>query len=210
MSGYTNTAKPSYRKHFLPLESNPEVFNQLIYDLGVADTLAFCDVLSLDESDLLALVPRPVHALLLVFPTSEDYETLRAGENGAQTAYDGHGDSEDALWFKQTINNACGLYGILHAVANGKAKDHIVEGTLLARLLQQCIPCRPEDRALVLEDSAELEKVYTAAALQGDTAPPDNAEDEVDFHYICFARSNKSGKLYELDGDKWGPRMRIC
>lgn len=74
----------------------------------------------------------------------------------------------------------------------------------MARLLQQCIPCRPEDRALVLQDSVELEKVYTAAALQGDTAPPDNAEDEVDFHYICFARS-KSGKLYELDGDKWGP-----
>lgn len=125
MSESTNTTKPDYRKHFLPLESNPEVFNQLIYDLGVADTLAFCDVLSLDESDLLALVPRPVHALLLVFPTSEDYETLRARENEKQAVYDGHGDNEDVLWFKQTINNACGLYGIMHAVTNGKAKDHI-------------------------------------------------------------------------------------
>ena len=33
---------------------------------------------------------------------------------------------------------------------------------------------------------------------------PLNAEDEVDFHFVCFARS-VSGGLYELDGDKKGP-----
>ncbi len=32
-----------------------------------------------------------------------------------------------------------------------------------------------------------------------------NAEDEVDYHYVCFAKSNKDGHLYELDGDKKGP-----
>ena len=26
------------------------------------------------------------------------------------------------MWFKQSINNACGLYGALHAVSNGDAK----------------------------------------------------------------------------------------
>ncbi len=34
---------------------------------------------------------------------------------------------------------------------------------------------------------------------------PDDAEDEVDFHYICLSRSNVDGCLYELDGDSKGP-----
>ena len=31
------------------------------------------------------------------------------------------------------------------------------------------------------------------------------AEDEVDFHYVCFVKSSKTGHLYELDGDRKGP-----
>ena len=34
---------------------------------------------------------------------------------------------------------------------------------------------------------------------------PENAEDEVDFHYVCFVKSSKTGHLYELDGDRKGP-----
>jgi len=42
-------------------------------------------------------------------------------------------------------------------------------------------------------------------ATQGTSRVPDNAEDEVDFHYVCFVKSQKSGRLYELDGDRRGP-----
>ena len=31
------------------------------------------------------------------------------------------------------------------------------------------------------------------------------AEDEVDFHYVCFVKSSKTGHLYELGGDRKGP-----
>ena len=31
------------------------------------------------------------------------------------------------------------------------------------------------------------------------------AEDEVDFHYVCFVKSSKTGYLHELDGDRKGP-----
>ena len=34
---------------------------------------------------------------------------------------------------------------------------------------------------------------------------PENAEDEVDFHYVCFVEPSKTGHLYELDGDRKGP-----
>lgn len=41
--------------------------------------------------------------------------------------------------------------------------------------------------------------------MQGDSTVPDNAEDEVDFHYVCFVKSHKNGHLYQMDGDRKGP-----
>ena len=34
---------------------------------------------------------------------------------------------------------------------------------------------------------------------------PTNAEDEVDFHFVCFVKSNKNSRIYELDGDRKCP-----
>ena len=34
---------------------------------------------------------------------------------------------------------------------------------------------------------------------------PKNAGAEVDFHYVCFVKSSKTGHLYEPDGDRKGP-----
>ena len=39
----------------------------------------------------------------------------------------------------------------------------------------------------------------------GDSAVPDDAEEEVDFHFACFAKSLKNGHIFELDGDRKGP-----
>ena len=75
----------------------------------------------------------------------------------------------------------------------------------MARILSSCIPLAPAARANVIEDSEEIESAYRTVALQGDSDVPENAEDEVDFHYVCFVKSSKTGHLYELDGDRKGP-----
>jgi len=111
-----------YRKHFVPLESDPEVFTGLIHRLGVSKQLEFQDVFSLDEPEFL---PHPALALILIFPTSTEYEAHQAKVEATRSEYTGSGDGEDVTWFKQTIHNACGLYGLLHAVANGAARDFI-------------------------------------------------------------------------------------
>ena len=111
-----------YTKHFIPLEYNPDLFTQLIHRLGVTSNLVFQDVLSLD-CDMLAFIQRPVLALILVFPTSEAYEKEKAIEESTREVYKGRGETEDVTWFKQTINNACGFYGILHAICNGEARE---------------------------------------------------------------------------------------
>ena len=79
-------------------------------------------------------------------------------------------------------------------------KDSVIDG-----LLEKGIPLVPDERAKVLEGSPELEKIHTAAALKGDTAPPEHADDEVDGHYICFVQSSKDGHVYLLDGGRRGP-----
>ena len=110
-------------KYFIPLESNPELFTELIHTLGVSPKYQFHDVLSIDDSDLMAFVPRPVLALIIIFSTSTPaYEKKVAEEDAVlQQSY----KSCDMVWFKQTIHNACGLYAVLHAVANGVPEDQI-------------------------------------------------------------------------------------
>jgi ubiquitin carboxyl-terminal hydrolase L3 len=82
---------------------------------------------------------------------------------------------------------------------------NIEEDGLLAKLLRESVDLPPGARAQVLEDSAELEKAHTTVALKGDSAVPESAEAEVEFHYICWVQSQKDGHVYELDGDRKGP-----
>lgn len=194
-----------YRKAFIPLESNPVVFTELAHQLGLPKSLAFTDVLSLVEPDLLAIIPRPVLAFVLVFPTSDKYHKEKEADENRRKEYRGSGPDEEIMWFRQTIYNACGLYGILHAVSNGEARSTIRSDSTLAEILRKAEPLTPKSRALSLEDSEDLERAHAAAAQKGDSAVPKNPEDEVDYHYICFVRSSKNGHLYQLDGDRKGP-----
>ena len=85
--------------------------SSLVHKLGLSSDLSWHDVFSLDDPSLLSFVPRPAHALLLVFPVSKAYESFRAEEDSTLPAYAGSGSDEEVLWFKQTIGNACGLMG---------------------------------------------------------------------------------------------------
>lgn len=111
-----------YTKHFTPLESNPQVFNELIQRLGASKNLKFEDVYTLDDPHL---PPRPALAAILVIPTTTKFEAKKAALESSRTEYAGKGADEPVIWFKQTINNACGLYAILHALSNGKARELI-------------------------------------------------------------------------------------
>jgi len=194
-----------YRKHYIPLESNPQLFTQLTHELGLSTALAFHDILSIEDTELLALAPRPALALVLVFPTSPTYEAHIAEEDRGAIEYTKCGEQEDVMWYKQTINNACGLYGILHAISNGGSRDFVIPSSHLAGLLATCASLQPLERAALLEEDEQLEAAYKTVALQGDSEVPANPEDEVDFHYVCFVKSHKNDHLYELDGDKKGP-----
>lgn len=180
---------------------------KLLHKLGLSPTLSFHDVWSIDDPDLLAFVPRPAHALLLVFPVSDTYEKFRHDEDSSRQTYEASGDGEDVIWYKQTIGNACGLIGLLHGVSNGKAREQVQAGSDLDQLIKKAIPLKPAERAVLVEDTDALEQAHQAAAVTGDTAAP-AAEDSIDLHYVCFVKSESNGHLFELDGRRKGPLDR--
>jgi len=197
---------PSNMKRFVPLENNPEVMSSLMHQLGLSNSVGFHDVYSIDDPELLAFVPRPVYALLLVFPVSETYESFRRVEDQGKPPYNGSGPDEEVIWFKQTIGNACGLIGLLHAASNGPITKFIEPGSDFEDLLKQAIPLKPLARADLLYESKALEAAHQAAAEKGDTTAP-SADEKVDLHYVCFVKTSDNN-LWELDGRRIGPLKR--
>ncbi|KAI8628161.1 putative ubiquitin carboxyl-terminal hydrolase [Xylariaceae sp. FL1651] len=192
---------------FIPLEANPELMTSLLHKLGLSSALQVHDVYSITEPELLAFIPRPALALLLVFPVSATYESARLSEDAGVEEYKGKGEAEPVMWWKQTIRNACGLMGLLHAVANGPARGFIEQDTPLANLLAKSIPLAPAERSALLEQTPALASAHHEAASQGQTVAPD-AQDDVDLHYVCFVKTEGDGTLWELDGRRKGPIAR--
>lgn len=183
----------------------------LLHTLGLSPSLSFHDVYSISDPSLLAFIPRPAHALLLVFPVSPAYTAHKAAEDASREVYTGRGAAEPVIWYRQTIANACGLFGLLHAVSNGEARKQITPGSDLAKLIAAAEPLGPDARAELVEDSEALAGAHAAAAATGDTAAPE-AEAEVDLHFVCFVKveDGRGGgaRLWEMDGSRKGPLDR--
>lgn len=187
---------------WVPLEANPELFNAWASALGLdTSKYAFYDIFGLDP-ELLAMVPGPVEAVLLLFPLSPKIEAARQARETCLA-------QDDLLWFPQTIGNACGTIGLLHAIANSAASQAVQPDTALAHLLSQARSVPAEARPDVLVQCEALRNAHATTAAQGQTTAPD-ADDDVDLHFIAFVRSASSGALIELDGrQSRGPIVRL-
>lgn len=196
---------PKGKKVFIPLENNPAVFTELVHDLGVSSELEFHDVYSLDP-EMLAFIPRPALALIFISPPPM-YDIVRKADGTGFArdglTYDKSGDEEPAMWFRQTIGNACGLFALLHSVCNGEAKKFIKKDSILDKLVQQVTPLKPVERAQAIHDSKDLETAHMRSARKGDTAAP-RAEVRAEHHFIAFVKGN-DGHLWEMEGSSDGP-----
>ncbi|XP_050376238.1 ubiquitin carboxyl-terminal hydrolase 3 [Argentina anserina] len=188
----------SYRtqsaKRWLPLEANPDVMNQFLWGLGLQEDDAECyDVYGLD-GELLEMVPKPVLAVLFLYPLTPKTEEERMKQ------LDDKRETKGNVYFmKQTVGNACGTIGLLHAVGNITSEIKLADGSFLDRFFKSTANMDPLQRAAFLENDNEMEVAHSVAATAGDT----EASDDVDTHFICYACVD--GELYELDGRKSGP-----
>ncbi|XP_051566339.1 ubiquitin carboxyl-terminal hydrolase isozyme L3-like isoform X1 [Myxocyprinus asiaticus] len=184
-------------QRWLPLEANPEVMNQFLKQLGLVPTWQFGDVYGL-ESEVLSLVPRPVCAVLLLFPITEKYETFRQEEE-AKIKAQGQEVSSEVYFMKQTIGNACGTIGLIHAVANNQRHLEFEPNSPLKAFLLQSTKMSPEEKATFLEKDESIRVTHESSAQEGQTEAP-SLDEKVDLHFIAFV--NIEGHLYELDGRK--------
>nr|CAB3447413.1 unnamed protein product [Digitaria exilis] len=187
-------------KRWIPLESNPDVMNQFMWGLGVPEEVQFCDVYGLDD-ELLAMVPQPVLAVILLYPLTslqDEEEKEESGSSGASTA--GGKDLNKKVYFtKQTVGNACGTVGVIHAIGNATSQIKLVEGSYFDKFYKQTADMDPVQRAAFLEEDDEMEGAHSIAAFAGDT----DTNVDVNEHFVCF--SCVDGELYELDGRKSQP-----
>lgn len=190
-------------RRVIPLESNPEIFNNLAQKIGVSPVVQFYDVYSLTDKDLLAFLPQPVFGIILLFPITKEYEQYREQTDKSVEPY-ANEKTDKISWFKQTIGNGCGFYGLLHLVAN-LPRDLIIENLMLNKLLlsQLSTTASVQDVATMVESLEQAIQLDDNFGSQGQTTGPD-ANDEVTFHFMSFAKG-KDGHLYELDGRRKGP-----
>ncbi|KAK7792357.1 hypothetical protein R5R35_009960 [Gryllus longicercus] len=184
---------------WLPLESNPEVMNKYLYNLGMPEKFQLVDVYGLDP-DLLATVPQPVLAVLLLFPCSDKYDEHKTKQE-AEIAKKGQVISDKVFYVKQIVTNACGTIALVHSVANNLEKIELKDGHL-KQFLDTAKTLTPEERGEILEKAEGIINAHKEVALEGQTEAPEPNE-PVNYHFVAFVQ--KDGHLYELDGRKSFP-----
>jgi len=197
----TTKTKTIRTKNWLPLESDPELMNKYISKLGVDPKHKFHEIFGVDAS-LLAMVPQPVHALLLAFPISKASEDHRKEEQ-KKISEDGQ-YINDKLWFiKQKIGNACGTIGLLHAILNcfvdGRIK--LVEDKFFSNFFTQTKDMDMEARAKALDENKDIEEEHQVVASEGKSEV--SHKSNMNMHFNAF--TIMKGVLYEFDGRKEQP-----
>lgn len=180
--------------------------NDLAHSIGVTKELAFHDVYSLYDSDMLAMVPRPVFALLTTIPMTAAWKQERDAEDADLEWYKGAGAAEPAIWFRQTIIHGCGLIGLLHCVSNGAPSELVVPGSELANFLNKAVPLGMNERARLLNENESMYQASEAVAQKGDTEPLKPDEDSI-HHFVALVKGF-DGNLWELEGSRKGPLNR--
>ncbi|KAL0062044.1 ubiquitinyl hydrolase 1 [Marasmius tenuissimus] len=192
---------------WIPLESNPEVFNGWAQQAGLDISKdSYNDIYSLDP-EMLASIPRPVKAVIVVFPYRErrgtrDAEDARQQEGGNSNLH------EKVFWMKQRIRDACGAMAIVHSLANTPVT--LTPDSPLSLFYNSARGKAPLERSALFETTPEFATIHSSVTTIGQCNLPDNDE-EVEAGYIAFVPYQGDGgemKIAELDGARAGPVER--
>ncbi|KAL2729436.1 ubiquitin carboxyl-terminal hydrolase [Vespula squamosa] len=176
---------------WIPLESNPEVMTKFLHKLGVPEQWNMIDIYGL-EPDLLAVVPRPVLAVILLYPESVKTEVQNKEDEETKSKDNGKDRPDGVYHMKQIISNACGTVALIHSVANNMEEINLKEGFLKSFL--------DDSKDLSFAERGELLDILILNLMLVQAPEEDTP---VYYHFVAFVQKN--GTLYELDGRKLAP-----
>lgn len=133
-------------------------------------------------------VPRPLAAVIFLYPITEKSEEFRHEEEARVTKRE-QDISPQVMFFKQTISNACGMMALIHSLANNKEllgmsfthnthheiNKHVmcmyvcIGPGLFQDLINKADGMTPEERAELLEGCEQLANVHETGAQEGQT-----------------------------------------
>lgn len=172
----------------IPLESNPEIFTQFAHKLGLTELLSFYDVYSITEPDLLLMLPRPIYAIILLFPITANYEKERLEQIVE--------NDESVKWFPQEVKNSCGFHALLHILAN-MSPNLILDNSLLDNFNTDLAASKSDSAKLIEKLIFSSNNLYEEHATLGQTEAP-TLEYDTNLHFASFVKLNDS--IFELDG----------
>jgi len=183
---------------WVPLESNPEVMTKYSRSLGARNG-EWVDVFGFSD-DLLEMVPKPVLAVILLFPITPEYDNYcKDQDDGIKQR--GQAIVPDLYYMKQLIPNACGTVGVIHSLANNIESVNLGSG-MLEEFLAETKGLTPFARGEALHKADKLAEAHEESAAEGQTQAP-SRDDQVITHFVAFV--HKNGHLYELDGRREFP-----
>jgi len=176
-----------------PMESNPDVMNQMAQLLGLnTHQFSFVDVFGLDD-ELLQFVPQPVIALILLFPSTAKvkYDDSKRG-------------TQDVFFLKQLkqLDDACGTIAMIHALTNNKEVLGISDDSIISRYIQSCRVGSSMERGTSLLNNSEISGLHVRFSNEGQTESI-RESGVSNHHFVCFIPVNNH--VYELDGCKPNP-----
>ncbi|OXG98332.1 ubiquitin carboxyl-terminal hydrolase L5, partial [Cryptococcus neoformans A1-35-8] len=182
-------------------ESDPQVFSQLLNDLGVKG-LQVDDLYSLDTETLATL--KPIHALIFLFKYVSSEE-----EKGGETQGVEVDPLSSGVWFaNQVINNSCGTLAALNAVMNiptessPYAGESIELGEELGNLRE--FGAGMESLEQVHAGPKQAIADFSSPFSMDPSAFPEREKEDA-YHFVAYLPVN--GILYELDGLRRSPLM---
>lgn len=171
------------------------MLNKFLSECGVSKQYQVVDVYGLDK-DMLDMLLKPVRALILLFPCTDNYEAHRKAED--EELKDKQAAPEKLFYMRQYLHNACGTIALFHAILNNMQHIEVSDGPLKT-FYEKAKDMTPEERGKLLEQDKNLIDIHQSIAREGQTQAP--AEDEkVLFHFVAL--TNFGGELFELDGRK--------
>ncbi|EGR30024.1 ubiquitin carboxyl-terminal family 1 protein, putative [Ichthyophthirius multifiliis] len=182
--------------NWFPLESNPDVINPYIQNLGF-DTSKYqwVDLMS-TEDWAQEMLPKPCVAVVFLFPITENTIKYDQEEEKKQQQVDAK-----VYFMKQFARNACGTVGVMHAMLNmiEQHPELAKKDSILEKFYAQTSTMTPEQRGNYFLQCKELKHQHCEAVEQGQA----QMQEDVNTHFVCFIEKN--GHIYELDGRKKSP-----